>query len=253
MSIDIQSLLMGKALGSGGGSSVEVEELSVNANGTYTAASGKAYSPVAVAVPASGIIDMTRPAALPSDYKEVKWLSLSGDGASVLADIPDGFPYIFAVDATDESTDRESQVRSPMGYRGSSTNGADWNIRFSADNAWGVYGRSGQYTGFLQKTDGNYGLDRIFVIHVQFGSATTVHYYVGKYYAANTLASSSPFIGKIGIVAVYRPAITSAAGGFANYLIPCVRKSDSVVGWYDVVNSVFKTSESGTLVAGPDV
>lgn len=51
MSIDIQSLLMGKALGSGGGSGgVTVESLSVTENGTYTAASGKAYSPVTVNV-----------------------------------------------------------------------------------------------------------------------------------------------------------------------------------------------------------
>ena len=38
----------------GGGSSVDVEPLSVTANGTYTAPSGTAYSPVTVAVPSSG-------------------------------------------------------------------------------------------------------------------------------------------------------------------------------------------------------
>ena len=36
-----------------GGSSIEVEELSVTENGTYTADEGKAYSPVTVAVPTS--------------------------------------------------------------------------------------------------------------------------------------------------------------------------------------------------------
>lgn len=47
--IDIPSLLMGKAMG-GGGSSVTVESLSVTENGTYTAPTGKAYSPVTVDV-----------------------------------------------------------------------------------------------------------------------------------------------------------------------------------------------------------
>lgn len=38
----------------GGGSSVTVEPLSVTANGTYTAETGKAYSPVTVNVPSAG-------------------------------------------------------------------------------------------------------------------------------------------------------------------------------------------------------
>ena len=53
MSFDPVSYAMGKATG-GGGSSVEVESLSVTENGTYTAPSGKAYSPVTVAV-SSGV------------------------------------------------------------------------------------------------------------------------------------------------------------------------------------------------------
>lgn len=48
--MDLTSYLMGRASG-GGGSSVEVEALSVTANGTYTAEAGTAYSPVTVNVP----------------------------------------------------------------------------------------------------------------------------------------------------------------------------------------------------------
>ena len=43
-------LLLAKKMGGGGGSSVTVEPLSVTQNGTYTAPSGKAYSPVSVNV-----------------------------------------------------------------------------------------------------------------------------------------------------------------------------------------------------------
>ena len=49
--MDYYDLLLAKQLGGGGGgSSVDVEALSVTANGTYTAPTGKAYSPVSVDV-----------------------------------------------------------------------------------------------------------------------------------------------------------------------------------------------------------
>ena len=50
---DLFTYLLGKKNG-GGGSSVTVEELSVNENGTYTAETGHAYSPVNVSVPTGG-------------------------------------------------------------------------------------------------------------------------------------------------------------------------------------------------------
>ena len=53
--IDILSFLLGKKMT---GSNVEIESLSVTENGTYTAPTGKAYSPVTVNVvggPAFGL------------------------------------------------------------------------------------------------------------------------------------------------------------------------------------------------------
>ena len=44
-------LLAKKLSGGGGGGGITVESLSVNSNGTYTAETGKAYSPVSVSVP----------------------------------------------------------------------------------------------------------------------------------------------------------------------------------------------------------
>lgn len=46
--MDFYDILFAKKLGGGGGSSVEVEALSVTENGTYTAPEGKAYSPITV-------------------------------------------------------------------------------------------------------------------------------------------------------------------------------------------------------------
>lgn len=51
--MDLMTLVMAKALGRGGGSSITVEPLTVTQNGTQTAPSGKAYSPVTVNVPNS--------------------------------------------------------------------------------------------------------------------------------------------------------------------------------------------------------
>lgn len=49
---DILAYLMGKQAGGGGGD-ITVESKSISANGTYTAPTGKAYSPVTVSVPNS--------------------------------------------------------------------------------------------------------------------------------------------------------------------------------------------------------
>ena len=46
----IREIALAKAIGGGGGSSIEVEELTVSRNGTTTAPEGKAYSPVVVNV-----------------------------------------------------------------------------------------------------------------------------------------------------------------------------------------------------------
>ena len=59
----------------GGGSSVQVEALSVTQNGTYTAPSGKAYSPVTVNV---GGVEPT-PWERPSDWPDLSKMDVSGD------------------------------------------------------------------------------------------------------------------------------------------------------------------------------
>lgn len=60
MGFDPVSYLMGKqAGGGGGGGGVTVEPLSVSENGTYTAPTGKAYSPVEVDLPGPGWSEFT--------------------------------------------------------------------------------------------------------------------------------------------------------------------------------------------------
>ena len=43
-------------------------------------------------------------------------------------------------------------------------------------------------------------------------------------------------------------------GGLIQYFIPCYRRSDNVIGFYDLVNDVFYTNAgSGTFSKGPNV
>lgn len=57
MSIDLYNLVIAAKLtkGGGGGGDIDVDSLTVTENGTYSASSGHAYSPVVVSVPTSGI------------------------------------------------------------------------------------------------------------------------------------------------------------------------------------------------------
>lgn len=72
MSFDPVSYLMGKQAGGGGGGGVTVEPLSVSENGTYTAPTGKAYSPVNVNVGGGGWVR-------PSDWPDLDSISMNPD------------------------------------------------------------------------------------------------------------------------------------------------------------------------------
>lgn len=69
---DMLAYLMGKqAGGGGGGGDVTVESKSISSNGTYTAPSGKAYSPVSVSVPASAVDTGTKSITSNGDNQDV--------------------------------------------------------------------------------------------------------------------------------------------------------------------------------------
>ena len=57
--MDLYDVAVARKLSSGGGGGVTIEELNVTDNGTYTAPTGKAYSPVKVNVSGGGSSDFT--------------------------------------------------------------------------------------------------------------------------------------------------------------------------------------------------
>lgn len=83
MGFDPVSYAMGAKAGGGGGGGVTVEPLSVTANGTYTAPSGKAYSPVTV--------EYQHPSSLTRSYRD----SLSMLEEYVIPELTEAFQRIY--------------------------------------------------------------------------------------------------------------------------------------------------------------
>lgn len=87
--------------GDGGGESITVEPLSVTQNGTYTAPSGKAYSPVTVNVSGGGTSDFKRfiertttNPALPSDLTSIGSYAFAHYTNLALTELPSGVTSI---------------------------------------------------------------------------------------------------------------------------------------------------------------
>lgn len=73
-----------------------------------------------------------------------------------------------------------------------------------------------------------------------------LNFYLGGWYEAGTV-----YYGMGGNV--YSFKIYDSGNLSVNY-IPCYRKSDGVIGFYDTVNNVFKVNNGGgTFTKGPDV
>ena len=85
---DPTSYIMGKLSGSGGGG-VEVESLSVTQNGTYTAPTGKAYSPVNVNVGGGGGTSVEKKAVNFYDYEGTRLYSYTKEEFQNLTEMPE--------------------------------------------------------------------------------------------------------------------------------------------------------------------
>ena len=79
-------ILLAKQLSGGGGGDITVESLSVTANGTYSAPSGKAYSPVTVNVPnpSTGTLNITANGTYDVTEKASAVVNVSGGGSSLI-------------------------------------------------------------------------------------------------------------------------------------------------------------------------
>lgn len=296
MPFDAASYIAGKNAGGGGGGDITVEALSVTENGTITAPSGKAYSPVVVDVPNSyaaadegkvvsngelvaqtahaevtqnGTIDTTlnnsvtvnvSGARIPSAYQEVEYIDTNGTDAYIITDYTpvryDNIYASFSLNAAPSQGSTESQAFFQAGM-------GDYSYVL-------LYSKPGNYTSFYYKyfatggaTEKKYSvvLNRFHILQTSDGFATFGGGSIGSNYGDaldgndteicignNKSGTRAPLNAKIGQFMIRNSATIKLN------LIPCVRKSDNVVGMYDAVSETFYTNAgSGAFVAGDPV
>ena len=174
---------------------------------------------------------------VPSAYQEVEYL-ICTDYQHVEVDVVPQYKLI-TVDASSNNASSTNE-QGFAGYRYDTGN--VWEFYFSTNRAF-VYERNPdvQY-GYIQAgTD-----ERVRVSYVILsGNTGPLRMNFGCY-----RTSQYPFAGKL-----YRVEVESPLDDSVHILLkPCYRKSDSVIGMYDVINDVFYTNNGpGAFGKGPDV
>lgn len=200
------------------------------------------YAPADPAVP-----------SLPAEYQEVQYVL--GDGNSWATVTPPVSNGVLCVDAEQDDLVANSMI---CGYRTGTTTWYDWNI-----------GSSGSYNRWYFRNGGN-AVDRPTITPVgnritsramiifggtpisdtSGGGFTIRPMLIGNYYTLTSSTAYGPIKGKIFYVRILLPGTNTWAAAY----VPCYRKADNVVGFYDAVNSAFYTNDgSGSFTAGPDV
>lgn len=222
---------------------------SITANGTYNASSDSldGYSSVTVNVSGGG-------GGLPSAYQQVEYIDGSATGAVIntgvrpvqsLAAILKVMPLAVTGDAL-------------FGTKGSGDS-ADWRV-FNASNI--CYFDCGNGSGGRVQASGKMPANTL--VEVLFGNCFEYDITTGKNWVAKT---SSVTFSEIAYDIYLNGGSTTMtaqckwyyakildSGVVIRDFVPCYRKSDNVVGMYDLVNDQFYTSAgSGRFTAGPDV
>ena len=245
--------------GEGGGSDVSVVSLSVGENGTYTAPSGTAYSPVTVNVsdiPAviesitinengtytapSGVdgyspVVVNVSPSLPDTYEEIDYVGISG---YVGFDIPNYVSNVNDVIDIESSTDTLSGSQGFFGSRG------NYELYYESGSlmTWGTPIVDLIGTRAIE-ANVKYPSKAKFVAvgyPASFGFYSySDYFFYGKLYSCSI---SRPIVDQSGTQIELRKIID---------LIPVKRKSDNKIGMYDLVNQIFCVSTTGTDFTAP--
>lgn len=199
-------------------------------------------------------VDVDVPAAiishnLPSDYQEVRYITGQESGAAIDTGIQ-----------PDETTYAELKV-APLAVTGDvllGTKGAndnsDWRLfNYSSTVYWDVWSSRTYGTSFAVNTIRELRVENFKVTDIETGviliSGTTVSDFDVPYDifingGSPTMTTQATWY----YVTIYK------GGTKVREYIPCYRKSDDVVGMYDLVSSTFFASAgSGAFTAGPDI
>lgn len=228
---------------SGGGSAV-VQPLSVTENGTYNPPSGvDGYAPVAVNVSGGGSSDPV----LPPEYQEVEYIESDGNQYTV--------PFVMAFLPTTLIAIRFARM--------SGTN---------EQAAFGAHADPGLSNGMIELgiAAGSSAAGVTAWVHCQIWQAyeagTTGNPCSAIARATNTLTNHYVTLckyrgymlnGRLYCCKVYDLKDDALSGNpyeLTFKAVPCYRKSDGIIGFYEVVSGTFLTNAgSGTFVKGPDI
>ena len=249
-------LLASKLNGGGGGSSVTVESLGVTENGTYTAPTGKAYSPVTVNV-GGGV---------PTGYTECNYIQSNGDayidtGVFEVPNVFTGFSGRFA------GKNESSGYKGIFGYQGAPQVS---NFRFlvilQADNTIAYYSASsgaGTLNGWnsdgvndieatVYRSGSTYPEFKINGITQTGGKPRTTSYgnaaQGDMYLLAQNYQSGGPTTNEKEVDGSYLRCYglkLYCYNALVRDFVPCVRNADSVPGFYDLCSDEFFPSIGG--------
>lgn len=252
--------------GSKGGDATEVESLEATENKTYTAPTGKAYSPVVVNVPAvppviqqltatsegtytapSGvdgyspvIVDMSY--RLPDAYEQLDYIICPSFSASAGFSISDAMPGYTIIDFTVSLIESTNSEIAFGGYNGGNK------YEFYVKNMTGaVFSNAIDLNGFSKSMQINtpYRLISMGTNWAGISGISIGYFRIDAYI----------FKGRIHHVKLFNYE-NVGVGDTENVLYefyPAKRKSDNKIGMYERVNDVFYSSTTGTEFEAPSV
>ena len=205
---------------------------------------------------------------LPPAYQQVEYVGFSGSQWTQTSVRPSTYNGVFRLEIKEKHNNPTSNGYVIGTFPGTNANGARSNIRIDKDGLiCNAYVNSTSNTALsLQKTNllNNSYNTIIFDVNMpnhtrtltvngesrsddttQFYAASTYYFRLGAFTGIN---SAQLFKGDLAEVKIY------GAGNLVSHCYPCYRKSDNVIGFYDVVNNEFLTNGgSGTFTKGSDV
>lgn len=181
--------------------------------------------------------------ALPSEYQEVEYIDFTPH-AGYSVTIPQTAVWEIKVSP---DTIPSSGDYCAFGYRLQTSNAMDFEFRLANTHEMGFWLRNTNVDSdyIASVSEG----DIVTLRGTMFGARTTA--FIGRYATYSSTAYFG-FDGKIYYVKGW-----DLYGELKCKFVPCYRKADNVVGFYDVVNDVFYSTLSsqggGSVAKGPDV